>query len=300
MGLGGGTGEAERTGGGVAGRAGHGRTPVGSGRDVVLRARRAIRTCSPGHLDAAGPAAPSAAGASAHRRMTTPIMDSAEPTARCARLPRMQTLRRLAGPLALVLLVTACTGTAAPSGSAAPSAAPASISPSPSADPPASVDPNEPVGTDVPPSGGVVGNGPLTVPKPGQLDPRPVKLEELTADVLGRHVQVVATWTSGVEPCYVLDRIVIEKGGRFVARSPSSRAADPATPSASRSPRPSKPQVDLGEARARHVHDRRRRGRRGPDRGDRQLGRPPRPPGRARALRGGAARESGACATIGR
>lgn len=139
-------------------------------------------------------------------------MDSAEPTTRCARLPRMQTLRRLAGPLVLVLLVTACTGTAAPSGSAAPSAAPASISPSPSADPPASVDPNEPVGTDVPPSGGVVGNGPLTVPKPGQVDPRPVKLEELTADVLGRRVQVVATWTSGVEPCYVLDRIVIEKG----------------------------------------------------------------------------------------
>ena len=139
-------------------------------------------------------------------------MDSAEPTARCARLPRMQTLRRLAGPLVLVLLVTACTGTAAPSGSAAPSAVPASIAPSPSADPPASVDPNEPVGTDVPPSGGDIGNGPLTVPKPGQLDPRPVKLEELTADVLGRHVQVVATWTSGVEPCYVLDRIVVEKG----------------------------------------------------------------------------------------
>ena len=25
-------------------------------------------------------------------------------------------------------------------------------------------------------------------------------------------MQVVATWTSGVEPCYVLDRIVVEKG----------------------------------------------------------------------------------------
>jgi hypothetical protein len=124
----------------------------------------------------------------------------------------MQTLRRLAGPLALVLLVTACTGTAASSGSAGPSSPPATASPSPSADPPATVDPNEPVGTDVPPGGGAGGNGPLIVPKPGQLEPRPVKLDELKADVTGRHLLVTATWTSGVEPCYVLDRIVVEKG----------------------------------------------------------------------------------------
>ena len=124
----------------------------------------------------------------------------------------MQTLRRLAGPLAIVLLVTACTGATAPSGSTAPSSPPATVAPSPSGDAPATVDPNEPVGTDVPPGGGDGGDGPLTIPKPGQLEPRPVKMDELKADVTGRHVLVTATWTSGVEPCYVLDRIVVETG----------------------------------------------------------------------------------------
>jgi len=118
----------------------------------------------------------------------------------------MQTLRRLAGPLALVLLVTACTGAAGSSASTAPSSPPATVAPSPS------VDPNAPVGTDVPPGGGDGGNAPLVAPKPGQLEPRPVKMDELKADVTGRKVLVTATWTSGVEPCYVLDRIVVEKG----------------------------------------------------------------------------------------
>ena len=139
-------------------------------------------------------------------------MDTAEPRAPCARLPPMQTLRRLAGPLALVLLVAACTGAAGSSGSPAPSSPPATAAPSPSADPPATVDPNEPVGTDVPPGGGGGGNGPLIVPKPGQLEPRPVRMDELKAAVTGRNLVVTATWTSGVEPCYVLDRIVVEKG----------------------------------------------------------------------------------------
>ena len=103
------------------------------------------------------------------------------------------------------------------------------------------------MGTDVPPGGGDPATRPLTVPKPGQLDPHPVTIDELRADVNGRHVLVTATWTSGVEPCYVLDRIVVEKGGQIRSRSPCSRAADPATPSASRSPRPSRRRSTSGE-----------------------------------------------------
>ena len=52
------------------------------------------------------------------------------------------------------------------------------------------------------------------IPKPGQLDVHPVRLDGLAATVDGRHVVVTATWTSGVEPCYVLDHIVVETGAR--------------------------------------------------------------------------------------
>ncbi len=173
-------------------------------------------------------------------------MDRAEPTAGYARLPPMQTLRRLAGPLALVLLVTACAGTTGSSGSAAPSSPPATVAPSPSADAPATVDPNEPVGTDVPPGGGDAGNGPLIVPKPGQLEPRPVKMDGLKADVTGRNLKVTATWTSGVEPCYVLDRIVVEKGpGSFTLTLFEGRG--PGDPICIEIAQIKRTQVDLGE-----------------------------------------------------
>ncbi len=124
----------------------------------------------------------------------------------------MHTLRRLAGPLTLVLLVSACTSAAAPSGSAATPTPPTSASPAPSVAAPASDDPNGSVGTDVPPGGGDPGNGPLTVAKPGQLDVHPVKMDGLATTVTGGHVIVTATWTSGVEPCYVLDHVVVEPG----------------------------------------------------------------------------------------
>jgi hypothetical protein len=132
----------------------------------------------------------------------------------------MQTLRRLAGPLALVLLVAACAGTAAPSGSPAPSGAPTSPSiaptdaPTPSLGPPASDDPDGSVATDVPPGDGGAGKPPLTLPKPGQLDLHPVAIDTLSAIVDGRRVVITATWTSGVEPCYVLDHTVVERDGQ--------------------------------------------------------------------------------------
>ncbi len=131
----------------------------------------------------------------------------------------MQTLRRLAGPFALVLLVAACAGTAAPSTTApsgsptGPSAAP-SGSPAPSLTPPASGDPDGSVATDVPPGGGDPGQPPLTMPKPGQLDLHPVSIDTLSAVVDGRRVVITATWTSGVEPCYVLDHSVVGREGQ--------------------------------------------------------------------------------------
>jgi hypothetical protein len=130
-------------------------------------------------------------------------MDGAELRARYARLPPMQTLRRLAGPLALVVLVAACTGTAAPSGRPA-SSSPAATSP---------LDPNEPVGTEVPhgPSTGP-GDSPLTVAKPGQFDLHPVRMDSLAAIADGHRVVVTATWTSGVEPCSVLDHVLVVRG----------------------------------------------------------------------------------------
>lgn len=62
-------------------------------------------------------------------------------------------------------------------------------------------------------SGGDPGpGGDLVVPQPGQLDVRPIAAEQLTATVDGSTIRVVATWTSGVAPCYVLDSIVVDRG----------------------------------------------------------------------------------------
>jgi len=63
---------------------------------------------------------------------------------------------------------------------------------------------------------GMPGQGslqPRTVtPKPGQLDVHPIAAERLSATVTGRKVVVEITYASGVEPCYVLDSIVVERG----------------------------------------------------------------------------------------
>ena len=130
----------------------------------------------------------------------------------------MHTLRRLAGPLVLVLLVAACTGSAAPSDGAASGGPPvtaspaSSATPAPSALPSASADPNGAVGTGVPPASADLGNPPPMQPKPGQLDVHPVKMDSLQSMTDGRRAVITASWTSGVEPCYVLDHVVVERG----------------------------------------------------------------------------------------
>jgi hypothetical protein len=103
-----------------------------------------------------------------------------------------------------------------PAGSAtAPNAAP---SVAPSAVP--SVDPNGSVGIDLPttdPGGAPDPGGQIVVPKPGQLDVHPVAAESLGTTVDGRRVVLTITWTSGVEPCYVLDSIVVQRGDHSFA-----------------------------------------------------------------------------------
>ena len=57
----------------------------------------------------------------------------------------------------------------------------------------------------------------LVIAKPGQLDPHPVGAQRLRASVDGRHVLVKVTWTSGVEPCNVLDSVRIDRSDHRIA-----------------------------------------------------------------------------------
>lgn len=140
----------------------------------------------------------------------------------------MTDLRRLAGPLAIALLVVACTGAAAPSASAPPRSTDPGTTPPTMTDPGSghagSSDPNAPIGTIIPPAGGGngsggsggsgTGGGDPEVPKPGQLDIHPVRLDSLSASVSGHHVVITANWVSGVEPCSTLDSIIVATGAR--------------------------------------------------------------------------------------
>jgi hypothetical protein len=111
--------------------------------------------------------------------------------------------------VATVLVLAAC-GTAGSTGSA-PSD-------------PGTIDPETPIGSGVEPGepglggGGNPGAGAEpTVPQPGQLDVHPVPAESLEAAVDGRRVTVRISWTSGVEPCNVLDSIGVDRSGTAFA-----------------------------------------------------------------------------------
>ena len=113
--------------------------------------------------------------------------------------------------LLAILLVTgiaACGSAAAPPAADAPSSPPASLAPSP--------DPNVSVGIDLPaPSEDPALIDPLVrivVPKPGQLDVRPIPAQKLSAVAAGRHVTLTIDYTSGIEPCRILDSIVVAVG----------------------------------------------------------------------------------------
>ena len=104
--------------------------------------------------------------------------------------------------------IAACGSAAAPPATEAPASPPASLAPG--------QDPNVSVGIDLPaPSDDPALIDPLgriVVPKPGQLDVRPVPAQTLSATTAGRHVTLTIDWTSGVEPCNILDSIVVAVG----------------------------------------------------------------------------------------
>lgn len=121
-----------------------------------------------------------------------PSVGTAEPLPGRTRLPAMlDHLRRgraTAALLSLAIVLAACSATSAP--------------------------PDTPVATDpgsgeVPPADG---GAKVVVPRPGQLDVHPVAAEQLTASVDGRTVVVTVDWWSGVEPCTILDSIIVARG----------------------------------------------------------------------------------------
>jgi hypothetical protein len=67
----------------------------------------------------------------------------------------------------------------------------------------------------------------LVVPKPGQLNPRPVAPTTLQASIDGRHVLVKVSWFSGVEPCNVLDSVRFDRSGTTIALTLLEGTSDP-------------------------------------------------------------------------
>jgi hypothetical protein len=116
-------------------------------------------------------------------------------------------IRRLAiGLLSTALVLAACSSAAAPS-VPAPSAAPSENPTQPPPDAPVTAPPTDGMGQ-IPLDPG----GKFVLPKPGQLDVHPVQADSLAARVDGSTIVVTVTWTSGVEPCTVLDSIEVRKG----------------------------------------------------------------------------------------
>lgn len=105
-----------------------------------------------------------------------------------------------------VLTLTAAAILAAACAAASPPASAPPASPAPSVEP--SGEPPVDLPTTDPNTGF---SGKDVVPKPGQIDVHPVPADSLTATVDGSTIVVSAIWTSGVEPCHVLDSIVVDR-----------------------------------------------------------------------------------------
>jgi hypothetical protein len=124
-------------------------------------------------------------------------------------------------------ILTASTMAACASG-ASPATPTPTVAP-PVASPLASAGPSHgPAGPSTSPAGdlGAGGNGELVIPKPGQLDVHPISADSFEARLDGRRVVVIVTYTSGVEPCSVLDSIVVQRGvGSFAVTLREGHAA---------------------------------------------------------------------------
>jgi ABC-type transport system substrate-binding protein len=120
-------------------------------------------------------------------------------------IPRHARLVAALLTLALALAAAACS--VGPAASSAPSVAPSTSAPP---DTPVTAPPSDPSAD--PSIEPPVGAKPI-VPKPGQaINVHPVSAESLSARVDGSTINVTATWWSGVEPCTILDSIVVDKG----------------------------------------------------------------------------------------
>jgi hypothetical protein len=127
-----------------------------------------------------------------------PTAGIAEPASGNRRQAHMTQLLRPAIVLVVVaVLLTACSSGAA---SSAPSEQPA---------PSEAVAPGQPVETGEPGIGQPDGGPELVQPEAGQQNVHPVAIERMEATASGTTVSVDATWTSGVDPCYVLDHIEV-------------------------------------------------------------------------------------------
>ena len=110
-----------------------------------------------------------------------------------------RTSRRLGvGLLSLSLLLAACSAAVTPPASAPPDA-------------PVTAPPSDGSGGITDP-GGNLGGDKLVVAKPGQLDVHDVQADSLEARVDGSTIILTISWTSGVEPCNVLDQVAVTKG----------------------------------------------------------------------------------------
>ena len=133
--------------------------------------------------------------------------------------------------LGAVLALGACASAAAPAASSPPP--PASPSPTNATDLPggggSSGDPGTGIGGSVDPAPVDTGTNQakIVVPRPGQLNPRPLPAATLEATVDGRRVLVKATWWSGVEPCYVLDSVKVDRSGTDIAITLIEGTSDP-------------------------------------------------------------------------
>jgi hypothetical protein len=145
---------------------------------------------------------------------------------------------RLIATLGLAVLLAACTsgGTAAtPGATGSPPAAP----PGPSA---GSGEPVESPPDGVEPGG----DGSFVVPRPGQLDVHPIAADSFAARIDKRHVVLTITYTSGVEPCSILDSIVVRRGVGSLAIT-LREGHGPGNPVCIMIARIMRAQVDLGE-----------------------------------------------------
>ena len=65
------------------------------------------------------------------------------------------------------------------------------------------------------------------IPHPGTTNPHPVAVESIQPKVDGRRVTAKLTWTSGVEPCYVLDSVIVNRDGNTIEVTVVEGTTDP-------------------------------------------------------------------------